>query len=66
MSVHYQILPLSKHHSPLIHRTSLAHLRASIFIFADLARAPRPIAHFLSIPCSLVLIGVFLMLFPFV
>jgi ribonuclease HI len=33
MSVHYRILPLSKHHSALIHRTSLVRPHASIFIF---------------------------------
>jgi hypothetical protein len=69
LSAHDRILPLPKHHPALILRTSLVPPRTFIFIFIDSAHArvpavSRSITHFLSIPCPLVFIGAFLMLFP--
>jgi hypothetical protein len=61
LSVHYQILPLSKYQSALIHRTSLAHPGASIFIFADFMRVSTSSARLTTR-----LIVHFLMLYPFV
>ncbi|KAG2739191.1 hypothetical protein P692DRAFT_20756371 [Suillus brevipes Sb2] len=67
LSMHYRILSLPKHHPALILRTSLVPPHTFIFIFHRFsARASRSVTHFLSIPCPLVFIGAFLMLFPFI